>query len=323
LGIGEIWDTIILQPILNVLIALSHYLFNSFGLTIIVLTIIIRVLMLPLTLKQLHATKAMQELQPKLAELQKKYAKDKQKLAQEQMRMYKESGISPTGCMVPMLIQMPIWIALYQSIMLALAVTPEGLLNMSRYLYSWPVVFAKLPLESHFLWLDLAVPDRTLILAFLVGGTMWVQQKMVTPQTTDPKQQAQSRMMLWMMPLMFGFLCLSFPSGLALYWAISNIISIGMQYFVTGWGGLTKQTAERRVGRDKKYKKRIAQVEEASSSEADIDADIVVDDSTEEEGLDYGKLRDKWQVSGGGYPARLRAARRQPKRSKGHRPKRR
>jgi len=317
------WDIIILQPMLNILIALSHYLFDSFGFTIIVLTIIIRGAMLPLTLKQLHATKAMQELQPKLAELQKKYAKDKQRLAQEQMRLYKESGISPTGCMVPMLIQMPIWIALYQSIMLALAVTPEGLLNMSRYLYSWPVVFSKLPLESHFLWLDLAVPDKTLVLAILVGGTMWVQQKMVTPQTTDPRQQAQSRMTLWLMPLMFGFLCLSFPSGLALYWAISNVISIVMQYFVTGWGGLVSSAAKKPAGRDKQYKRRIAQVEEASSSEADIGADIVAPDSTQEEGLDYGKLGDKWQVGGGGYPASLRRVKRQPRRSKGHRPKRR
>jgi len=310
---------------INVLIAMTNYLFSSFGLAIIVLTIITRVLMLKLTLKQLHATKAMQELQPKLAELQKKHGKDKQRMAQEQMRLYKETGISPAGCILPMLVQMPIWIALYQSIMLALAVTPEGLLNLSRYLYSWPIVYSVLPLESQFLWLDLAVPDMTFILAILVGGTMWVQQKMVMPRTADPRQQAQSRMMLWMMPLMFGFFCLSFPSGLALYWATSNIISIGMQYFVTGWGGLVKPVAERRAIRDKKYKRRIAQVEGVSSVEADVDADIVVADSTqeEEEGLAHEKLGDERKDRGGGYPERLRAIRRQPRRSKGHRPKRR
>ena len=325
----NVWDLIILQPMINVLIAMTNYLFSSFGLAIIVLTIITRGLMLRLTLKQLHAMRAMQELQPKLAQLQKKYGKDKQKMAQEQMRLYKETGISPAGCMLPMLIQMPIWIALYQSIMLALAVTPEGLLNLSRYLYSWPVVYSILPLESQFLWLDLAVPDRTLILAILVGGTMWVQQKMITPQTADPRQQMQSRMMLWMMPLMFGFFCLSFPSGLALYWATSNIISIGMQYFVTGWGGLVKPGAERRAIRDKKYKRRIAQVEGVSpveaEVEADVDADIAVADSTqeEEEGLAHGKLGDEREDRGGGYPARLREIRRQPRRSKGHRPKRR
>ncbi len=308
---------------INVLIMLTHYLVSSFGLAIIVLTIITRVLMFPLTLKQLRATRAIQELQPKLAELQKKYGKDKQKMAKEQMQMYKETGISPTGCMLPMLVQMPIWIALYQSIMLSLAVTPEGLLNLSRYLYSWPVVFTMLPLESRFLWLDLAVPDGTFILALLVGGTMWVQQKMVTSQTADPRQQQQSRMMLWMMPLMFGFFCLSFPSGLALYWAISNIISIGMQYFVTGWGGLASSFAKKPTGRDKKYRKRISYVEETPSDEADIGADIVVADSMQEEGLANGKLGDERKDSGGGYPARLRAVRRQPRRGKGHHPKRR
>ena len=100
----------------NILIVLSNYLFNSFGLAIIALTIIVRGLMYPLTLRQLRATKAMQTLQPKLAVLQKKYAKDKQKLAKEQMKLYKESGVSPAGCLLPMLIQLPVWIALYQSI---------------------------------------------------------------------------------------------------------------------------------------------------------------------------------------------------------------
>jgi hypothetical protein len=72
----------------------------------------------------------------------------------------------------------------------------------------------------------------------LVAGTMWIQQKMVTPKNTDPQQAAQGQMMLVMMPLLFGFLTLQYPSGLALYWVVSNIISIVMQYFVTGWGGL-------------------------------------------------------------------------------------
>ncbi|GAH61650.1 unnamed protein product, partial [marine sediment metagenome] len=178
---GEIWDLIILQPVLNSLVVLSSVLFSNFGLTIIGLTIIIRGAMYPLTVRQLRSTKAMQSLQPKLTELRQKYAKDKQKLAKEQMQLYKESGVSPAGCLLPMLIQMPIWIALYQSIMMALAVAPEGLLNLSRYLYSWPVVYSTLPLGSEFLWLNLAIPDRLFLLPILVGGTMWLQQKMVTP----------------------------------------------------------------------------------------------------------------------------------------------
>lgn len=323
MGIGEIWSLIILQPMINVLIVLSHYLFGSLGLAIIGLTIIVRGLMYPLTIRQLRSTEAMQSLQPKLAELRKKYDKDKQKLAKEQMRMFKESGISPLGCLVPMLIQMPIWIALFQSITRLLAVTPEDLLALSQYLYSWPVVHAALPLDSEFLWLNLAIPDRLLLLPILVGGTMWVQQKMVTPATTDPKQQSMSKMMLWMMPLMFAFFTLQFPSGLALFWITSNVIGIVIQYFVTGWGGLVKSTAGKPTGRDRKYKQRIAQIEERPSEHADVGADVVEPSSTQGEGLGYGKSGDERQDRGGGYPTRLKEIRRQPRRSKGHHRKRR
>ena len=226
--IGELWDVIALQPVINSLIALTDYLFSSFGLAIIALTIVVNICMYPLTMKQLKATQAMQALQPKLSELQKKYAKDRKKLSQEQMKLYRESGMNPVGCLLPMLIQMPIWIALYQSIIRVLAVNPEGFLGLSQYLYSWPIVYSILPLENNFLWLHLAAPDT--FLAILVAASMWVQQKMSMPVTTDPKQQSQAKMMQWMLPLMFGFFCLSFPSGLALFWATSTIISIVIQY---------------------------------------------------------------------------------------------
>jgi YidC/Oxa1 family membrane protein insertase len=254
LGIGDIWNLVALQPMTNVLIVLSHYLFSNFGLAIIALTIIVNGLMLPLTLKQIRATKAMQGLQPKLTELQKKYVKDRQKLAQEQMKLYKESGLSPAGCLVPLVIQMPIWIALYQSIMRLLAVTPEDFLVLSQSLYSWPLVYSTLPLGGKFLWLNLASADPYLLLPILVGGTMWVQQKMVTLTTVDPKQQAQNRLMLWMMPLMFGFFTLQFSSGLALFWVTSSVIRIVIQYFVTGWGGLIPERTGKQAAQDKKRK---------------------------------------------------------------------
>jgi len=276
LDIGQIWDLIILSPMINTLIVVSGYLFYNFGLAIIALTIIVRVVTLPLTMKQLKATKAMQELQPKLAELQKKHGKDRQKLAQEQMRLYKESGVSPAGCMLPMLIQLPIWIALFQSIIRVVAVTPEGFLNLARHLYSsWSEVFSLVPLNSKFLWLDLATPDRLILLPILVGGTMWLQQKMVMTKTADPRQQAQSTMMLWLMPLMFAFLTLQFPAGLALYWVVSNIITIVVQYYVTGgWGGLVSVAAKKPEGKDKTYLKRITAVEEKTVDYTEAEADI-------------------------------------------------
>jgi YidC/Oxa1 family membrane protein insertase len=221
------------------MIVLTKVLFSNLGLSIILLTVLIRAAMYPLSRRQLMSSKKMQELQPKMAEMQKKYAKDRQKLAKEQMALYKEAGVSPTGCLLPMLIQMPVWIALYQSISRVLATSPEELLNLSRHLYtSWSVAFDQVPLNSQFLWLDLGAPDRLIALPILVGASMWIQQKMTTPSYSDPQQQANSQMMLWMMPLLFAFMSLSFNSGLALYWLTSNLISIVMQYFISGWGPL-------------------------------------------------------------------------------------
>ncbi len=280
----NVWDLIVMQPVINVLIVMTHYLGNNFGLAIIALTVLVNLAIWPLSRKQMHAQKAMQELQPKLQELQKKHAKDRAQMAQEQMRLYREAGMSPAGCMLPMLIQMPVWIALYQSIMLALAVSPEGLLNLARFLYPWPVVYSILPLSKDFLWLDLATPDLTL--ALLVGATMWLQQKMSTPTAADPRQQAQSQMMLWMMPLMFAFLALSFPSGLSLFWVASSVVRIVMQYYVTGWGSLT--TAKKPPQETKKYLK----LTTGSEKPADTGADIVVDTS------------GKQQKGGSGYTAR-------------------
>jgi YidC/Oxa1 family membrane protein insertase len=314
-GIGDIWNLIAMQPMINTLIVLTHYLFNNFGLAIIAVTIIVNAAMFPLTLKQIRASKAMQDLQPKIAELQKKYAKDREKLAKEQMRLYKESGVSPAGCLLPLVVQMPVWIALYQSIMRVLAIIPENLLGLSKYLYSWPIVYSTLPLNNEFLGLNLA--SGNMFLAILVGGTMWVQQKMVMTPAADPKQQSQANLMLWMMPLMFAYFTLLWPSGLALYWVTSNIFRIGMQYFIGGWGGLIKAAPKKQVVRDKKYKQRIAEVEEAPES-----ADIVAPSLTQEEGLSYEESGGKRQDRGGGYPKSLRATRRQPRKGRGHRRKR-
>jgi len=310
------WDIIILQPMINFLIAISAYLLNNFGLTVIVFTIIIRLAMLPLTMKQLHASKAMTTLQPKMLEIQKKYAKDKSKLAQEQMKLYRESGISPAGCMVPMLIQMPIWYALYQAIILSLAVTPEGLLNISRYLYSWPMLYPLLPLDSKFLWLDLARGD--LMLAILVGVTMWVQQKMVTASSTDPRTQSQNQMMLWMMPMMFAFFTISLPSGLSLYWVASNIMSIVIQYYVTGWGGLGEMFTRKPPASEDKLKRRISaegasqkRLEASSEKRIAPGADITERSGAEESAGEESVSKRLRRLFG--YSDRYRAPRHRPK----------
>ena len=311
MGIGAIWDLIILNPMVNVLIIVSDYLFDNFGLTIIVLTIIINLVMYPLTLKQLKASKAMQEVQGRVAEIKKKYAKDRQKAAEEQMKLLKESGVSYAGCILPMLIQMPVWIVLYQAITLVMAASPESFLDLSHRLYgSWPAVFTQLPLGQSFFWLNLAAPD--MIMAFLTGASMWVQQKMTTPVTSDPQQRAQGEMMQWMMPIMFGIMGLSFPSGLALYWVTSTTIRVVMQYFATGWGGLVMPWVGRKSNKDKEIKGRVARQPKALTA-ADTSADIVIEPGTAKvEGTEDGNSGDKRQDGGGSNPTGLRPTRRQP-----------
>jgi YidC/Oxa1 family membrane protein insertase len=233
----SLFDTILLRPMLNFLTLASGYLFNSFGLAIIVLTILIRVLTWPLFMRQVRSTKAMQSLAPKMKELQKKYAKDRDRLNQETIKLYKEHGVNPLGCAFPMLIQFPIWIGLYQAVIQGVGIAPENLAGLSKQLYSWAPIQEQVPLNSSFLWLDLASGD--IFIAILVAASMWSLQKMSAAETDDPTQQSTSRMMLWIMPLMFGFFALTLPSGLSLYWIFTNLLSMAVQYRVTGWGGLS------------------------------------------------------------------------------------
>jgi len=243
-AISFIWNEIVIRPMLNSLVIFYAILFNNFGLSIIFFTIFVRLITLPLMLKQLRQTKAMTSLQPKIKELQVKYSTDKPRLSQETMKLYKQSGVNPIGCLGPMIIQMPILIGLYQAIIQIIPGTPESLADLSAKFYSWlPFVNEVTPINTEFLWMDLAFSAQQqtqLWLPILVGGTTWVQQKMMTAtaNSTDSTQAQTTKMMLWMMPLMLGFLTLSFPIGLGLYLLISNILGIIIQYFVTGWGSL-------------------------------------------------------------------------------------
>ena len=234
---GDLFDLVLLQPMLNFLVLLSKVFFGSFGLAILVLTVVVRLLTLPLMTRQLQSTKAMRDLQPKMKELRKKHEKDAKQLQQETMKLYKEHGVNPLGCAFPMLAQLPIWIALYQSVIQGLGYAPENLFGLSKQLYSWSAIQGQVPLNSHFLWLDLGSGD--VVMAVLVGASMWVLQKMSVQPSVDPQQEQMTRMMNWLMPLMFGFFALTFPSGLSLYWFLTNVISSVIQYRVTGWGSLT------------------------------------------------------------------------------------
>ena len=225
---------------INSLVMLYYIFFNSFGVSILVFTILVRVVMFPLTVRQSRQLKSMNAIQPKVKEIQAKFAKDRQRITQETMRIYKENGVNPIGCLGPLVIQFPIWIGLYQAILQTLPAAPDRLIGLSGHLYSWlPQVHEVIPLNSAFLWWDLALPDRTPVLPVLVGASMYLVQKMTSMPSADPRQASTNRMMLWMMPLMFGFFTMQFPSGLAIYWVVSNAVGVVIQGFVTGWEPIT------------------------------------------------------------------------------------
>ena len=300
-GLVDLWNIVLLQPMLNFLIILANAFFDNFGIAIIVLVIIVRLLMMPVVLKQLRSTKAMSALQPKLQEIQKKYGGDRVKLQQEMARVYKESGVSPIGCLWPMLIQFPIWIALYQSILKALAATPEEMMSLSDRLYSSSYIISAVPLNEKFLWLNLGQPDKYYIMAILVAASMWILQKMSTMPTSDPKQQSMNNMLTWMMPLMFGFFTISFPSGLALFWFVSNLIGIITQYFITGWGSLSFKRKPRVIAPG------------VSGTELSKGADIKeASGGVNQEGLADGQSREKRQDRRRSRRAGARRVRRKP-----------
>jgi len=137
-----------------------------------------------------------------------------------------------------MVIQLPIWIGLYRAIFKVVPPTPEGLANLSWYLYSWNPVINKVPLDSFFIGIDLVNPVQqagglfAILLPLIVAATTFAQQKVSMFKSSDERQEQTNRMMLWMMPIMFGFFTLSFPAGLATYIIFSNIAGFFIQIYV-------------------------------------------------------------------------------------------
>ncbi len=233
-GLDNIWREGIIRPMLNGLLFLYANLGHNFVIAISVLTVVLRLITLPLSISQARSTRRTTALQPLMAELQKKYAGNREKLAQEQQRLYKEAGANPLSGCLPTLIQFPIWIGLYQTITSVLADTPVELMSMGKNIYTSVTSFAHvIPLQNHFLWLNLAKPDPSpFVLPILVGGTMYLQQKLMTKTTaaSDPQQASMNNTMQLMMPLMFGYFTTQFSAGLALYFVVSNVIGIGLQW---------------------------------------------------------------------------------------------
>ena len=233
---------LIINPMLNTLLWIYSILGN-FGLAIILFTILVRMVTYPLTIQQLKGASKMQEMQKskEYLAMQKKYKNDKQKLQQEQMKLYKEKGVNPLGSCLPTLIQFPVIIGLYQSIIRALAVTPMQMTALFYNIYPFSDVAKLLPIDSTFLWMDLSQPERLYVfgygipvLAIIVLITTYFQSRLITPPSQPGEQGAQmTQMMNLYMPLLMGYLALTFAAGLALYFVTSNVITI-LQYALMG-----------------------------------------------------------------------------------------
>jgi YidC/Oxa1 family membrane protein insertase len=251
------WNTLIIEPMINTLLVIYNILFNNFGLAIIAFTILIRLITHPLTAQQMKSAAKMQSMQKsaKWTDMQKKYKDDKEKLAQEQMKLYKEMGVNPLGSCLPMLIQLPIIFGLYQSITRALAVTPLALVDFSTLTYPFVNAAALVPLNSQFLWMDLSQPERIYlfgigipVLTILVVITTYVQSKVMAPATAGPGDQGgqMSKMMNLYMPFFMGYIAYTLPAGLALYFVVSNVVGI-LQYAAMGKVNLANLLPLRKV----------------------------------------------------------------------------
>jgi YidC/Oxa1 family membrane protein insertase len=242
-----LWDTIIIKPFINLLLWI-YSLVGNFGVAVIIFTTLTRVILWPLTAKQIKSSTAMQALQndKRYIEIQTKYKNDKERLAQEQMKLYQEMKINPMSSCLPLLIQFPIIIGLYQALIQSLASAPIDLLNLSRHLYTNLLKVSEiLPLNSKFLWMDMGSPERLFIpglnfgipvFAIIVVITTYISSKIITPPQ-QPGANDQGAMMTKMMnlymPVLMGWLAWSLQSGLALYFVVTNLIQIA-QYAITG-----------------------------------------------------------------------------------------
>jgi YidC/Oxa1 family membrane protein insertase len=237
------WNDVI-AILINIMLFIYGLVGQNFGIALILFTILIRLITWPLNAQQMKGAAAMQALQndKEWQAIQKKYAKDREKLAQEQMRIYRERGINPFGSCLPTLVQFPILFALIPAITFAIGSTPLSILNLSRSVYPFQDVAALVPLNSKFLWMDLGLPERTLlfglsipVLALIVALTTYVQTKLTMPPSANPNDQAAmtGKMMSIYMPIMLYFFSVNYAAGLSVYFVISNVLSI-IQYAMMG-----------------------------------------------------------------------------------------
>lgn len=264
--LGDIFNTIFFAPIVNLLVLILRgfeaiHLPGALGFSIIILTILIRLLVWPFMATQLKSAKKMAELKPHLDVLKQKHKDDKKALAAAQMALYKEHGVNPAGGCLPSLIQIPIIIALYQTIS-AFFGGANGLsrINNSLYVPSWHL---NTPPDLNFFGVNLAskpsefasLGGALLLIPIVTALLQLIQSKMMVykpvkeypsdspkekkeKEGTEDSMMAVQSQMMYMMPLMVGYFAYQFPVGLAIYWNTFTILGIVQQHRISGWGGL-------------------------------------------------------------------------------------
>ena len=264
--INDIFNTLFFAPIVNLIVFVIRVLEASsvpgaLGFAIILLTIGVRILIWPLMAASMKSAKKMADLRPHMEELKKKHGSDKQALAAAQMALYKEHGINPAGGCLPILVQIPPMIAIYQ-VIYAFFEGDAGLnkINSMLYIPEWKLL--SIP-DLHFFGINLAVKpsDFTtvglwiLLIPIITGLTQFIQSRMMTPKAVvkeypsdSPKEKKEKEsaedtmmavqsQMTYFMPIMIGYIAFTFPVGLALYWNTLTLIGVWQQYRISGWGG--------------------------------------------------------------------------------------
>ncbi|MCP4357086.1 MAG: membrane protein insertase YidC [Chloroflexi bacterium] len=237
------WDLLIINPMTNALLWLYGTLGNNFVLAIAVFTIITRIIMLPLNLRQQRSMARTQEMQPQIKSIQNKHKDNPQKMQEEFAKIGYNPTESLTGCL-PMVATMPILFGLFAVLRIVLGTTPQALLELTQRAAPWIDLTVILPIDSQFLWMNLGQPDPYYVLPVLVFATMFLSTKISSPakkkddkkgkgkeKNGDDPTAAMTQSMQYTMPVMFGFFSLSFQAGLSIYFVLSNIIQIGQGYY--------------------------------------------------------------------------------------------
>lgn len=212
------WFHFIARPLIS-LLRLSHSLTGNYGLDIILLTVLVKLVFFPLSNKSFQSMAAMKKLQPQMERLRERYKDDRQKLNRETMELYKRNKVNPLGGCLPMVVQFPVFIGLYQGLMYAIELRQAPFFGWITDLSS--------PDRLGSLAIPFVDPPGLPILTLFMGGSMLLQQWMTPMTTGDPLQQK----MMMLMPVIFTVMFVNFPSGLVLYWLVNNVLSIAQQYW--------------------------------------------------------------------------------------------